>query len=447
MTKFLNLKNLKHILRGTPLPLKHCAEMLEKTMGSFNETTGIPDDIIRWNIQFKYCPELHPLENCCQHDNSPTTIEFVEKEDLIKKEPDRYPEKVKERSVKANEDCKKWAYKSFATGETIGGKGIVFHVEHIKHSEWADKSKQFPSSCQITERNEPKKDGSIITCSIYRDKEEDNQSARNYSVSFDTKISLDGGKESVPMRFEAPLRIILRGCKDLDGTYTVYLHSLLNNTDEEFVYYGLTKRRWDVRFLEHWRERNHKTRRLFPLKIKTLASANLAQQKGELNIQPKLDMIWSTICASGLKQNGAMDVEEYLVDKYSLNSKHPNGLNMIPGGYAGMKALHKLRAISDSQKNQFMSTERREELLDKYLLQNPRVGGRNPGVEEKWNDSAYAEAVICGREDRLDPGQVREIRYLSASGFEPDVIMGRAGARNIQQVEGVLSGKHYSRIN
>ena len=142
-----------------------------------------------------------------------------------------------------------------------------------------------------------------------------------------------------------------------------------------------------------------------------------------------------------------MAAEEYLVDKYSLNSKHPNGLNMIPGGYAGIRALHKLRGTHPGKQDQFMSTEQRERLLDEFLLQNPRIGVRNPGVEEKWNDSAYAEAVICGREDRLDPGQVREIRYLSATGFEPDVIMGRAGARNIQQVEGVLSGKHYSRIN
>ena len=119
---------------------------------------------------------------------------------------------------------------------------------------------------------------------------------------------------------------------------------------------------------------------------------------------------------------------------------------MIPGGYAGIKALHKLRGENPNKNNQFMSTEQRERLLDEYLLKNPRVGVPNPGAAEKWKDDAYAEAVICGPENRLNPDQVRETRYLSATGLEPDVILQKVGALNLRQVEGGLSGKHYSRI-
>jgi len=40
---------------------------------------------------------------------------------------------------------------------------------------------------------------------------------------------------------------------------------------------------------------------------------------------------------SGMMCDAALDAEERLVDKYSLASKHPYRLNMIPGGLAGLK--------------------------------------------------------------------------------------------------------------
>tara|TARA_R110000765_G_scaffold353603_1_gene443522 strand:- start:273 stop:836 length:564 start_codon:yes stop_codon:yes gene_type:complete len=186
--------------------------------------------------------------------------------------------------------------------------------------------------------------------------------------------------------------------------------------------------------------------------MRSLARSALAEKRGLPDIKPKISGVYSTLCANGMTQKVAMDLEEYLVDKYSLEATHTNGLNMIPGGYAGIRALHKLRGkngaplVSENQKNQFMSTEQREKILDGYLLQNPRVGVPNPGAAEKWKDDAYAEAVICGREERLDPEQVRAIRYLSATGLETDVILQKVAALNLRQVEGVLSGKHYSRI-
>jgi len=118
------------------------------------------------------------------------------------------------------------------------------------------------------------------------------------------------------------------------------------------------------------------------------------------------------ICGIGLDEDAAMDAEEYLVDKYSLSSKHPNGLNMIPGGREGIRVLRKLspggRSLTES--------DDREAFLDGYLKTHSHFGKPNPGVAESWNDPAYAEAVICGRENRLSADQVREIRYLAATG-------------------------------
>jgi hypothetical protein len=67
----------------------------------------------------------------------------------------------------------------------------------------------------------------------------------------------------IPMRVEIPLRALLRGGPDLDGTYVVYLHVLLSDDDKEFVYYGITKRGWNLRFDEHMKAAlKHKQARL-----------------------------------------------------------------------------------------------------------------------------------------------------------------------------------------
>jgi hypothetical protein len=45
----------------------------------------------------------------------------------------------------------------------------------------------------------------------------------------------------------------MKGGQPLLGTYTVYLHVLLTETAGDFLYYGITKRNWNVRFTEHTR--------------------------------------------------------------------------------------------------------------------------------------------------------------------------------------------------
>ena len=55
----------------------------------------------------------------------------------------------------------------------------------------------------------------------------------------------------IPMRLEIPLRAVIRSGPALNGTYSVYLHALLADDGTEFVYYGITKRGWNLRFAEH----------------------------------------------------------------------------------------------------------------------------------------------------------------------------------------------------
>jgi hypothetical protein len=140
---------------------------------------------------------------------------------------------------------------------------------------------------------------------------------------------------NIPMRTEIPLRALIKGGVSLGDTYSVYLHALLCDDGRHFIYYGVTKRGWNVRWNEHALSAiRGESQRLFPLKLKELMDARLTQLYGTGSALPRLTGIISAICGVGLSEDQAMESEEYLVDKYSLASKYPNGLNMIPGGRA-----------------------------------------------------------------------------------------------------------------
>jgi hypothetical protein len=257
-------------------------------------------------------------------------------------------------------------------------------------------------------------------------------------------LSMRSSTLDIPMRAELPLRALLKGCPDLSKSYAVYLHALLTDRGDEFIYYGITKRGWNRRFLEHANEgMTTEARRLFPQKFGELIDARAAQRAGRDDSRPKLAGIVSAVCAVGVDEDMALDIEEYLVDKYSLAAKHPGGLNMIPGGHEGIRVLHELSGRSPAA---LVASENREAALDEYLIRHPQFGIPKPGVAMAWNNPVYAEAVICGRDNRLTPEQVREIRFLAATGWGLAAIVQKVGAIDEGQIRRVLASRTYSRI-
>lgn len=116
---------------------------------------------------------------------------------------------------------------------------------------------------------------------------------------------------------------------------------------------------------------------------------------------------------------------------------------MIPGGREGIRFLHQLVG---TRENSFIDTDDREATFVKFRAKHPHAGVLNPGVAAAWDDPVYAEAVICGRENRLSADQVRRIRYLAAVGHSLESIKTALGAVNDGQIKRVLAGRAYSRI-
>lgn len=151
-------------------------------------------------------------------------------------------------------------------------------------------------------------------------------------------LSMHSPTLDIPMRVELPLRAVLKGNAPLEGTYTLYLHTLITNEGEAYLYYGVTKRGWALRFNEHTKAAlAQKSKRLLARTLNTLIEARAEELCGARHDRAKLAGIVSTILGTGLSREAAMEAEERLVDKYGLASKHPLGLNMIPGGLAGIR--------------------------------------------------------------------------------------------------------------
>lgn len=144
----------------------------------------------------------------------------------------------------------------------------------------------------------------------------------------------------VPMRVEVPLRALMVGNPPLAGGYTLYVHALMTSRGETYVYYGITKRGWSIRFNEHTRAAvAHRSKRLLARKLDELVDARAAELSGRGDDRVKLAGIISSVCGTGMSRESALAAEERMVDQYSLASKHPYGLNMIPGGLAGLSHI------------------------------------------------------------------------------------------------------------
>lgn len=232
------------------------------------------------------------------------------------------------------------------------------------------------------------------------------------------------------MLVNLPLKYVL-GLKHYKRCiYQVYQHAF--NTDSAgqlisgYHYVGVTKRGWQERWREHVRAANAGSRYLFHAAIRELLHSS--------NITHTVHGIMET-------EAEAMALEEKLV---ALESKSPLGLNMIDGGYAGVRALHRFGAVRDGER---VSADNKEDIINRFYNEaTSRRGVPNPGASANWLDPGYAEAVVCGGPDRLKPPQIREARYLETLGLTAEQIAAEIAARNVSQVQRLLDGVTYSRV-
>jgi hypothetical protein len=208
------------------------------------------------------------------------------------------------------------------------------------------------------------------------------------------------------------------------GSHTVYTHRIrAPDETRNLIYTGITRQGWQKRWVQHQRDAKSGSRHLFHRALREYPNAEYIHR----------------VIAAGLTEDYAMRMEEMWAD----HTLHPKGLNMIPGGYAGLKYLHKLGAIAPRQA---VDVDRREEILSDFVARTEREGRPNPLLAALWRDDDFAARVICGADGRLKPNQIADARLLSSFGKRIPEITATVGAKNDAQVKRLLKGQTYSRV-
>lgn len=239
--------------------------------------------------------------------------------------------------------------------------------------------------------------------------------------------------DGTPWRISFPLQMAMKYYPHkTKGTYFGYCHAISliddeNHAKEEYFYIGVTGRNWLQRMAEHFNAINSGSNKIF--------------HRAWRNHVGRRDVVLgSELLVANHTFDEIMSWEEDQVDK---NMEAGISLNMVPGGFKGMKFLHEHRLTTASR----VSLKERDRAVQEYHNQHPLAGIPNLLVRELWKDDAWAEKVICGPDNRLSPVQVRGIRALGERGLSPEEIAKRVGARNDLQVKRVLSGQTYQKVH
>lgn len=259
----------------------------------------------------------------------------------------------------------------------------------------------------------------------------------NGKANFQTIIKYENG---ITWKTIVPLQFLLKGWGDANRGYHCYIHSISQNISQvqsfadmlaryesnsnDFHYVGITGRNWLQRLYEHIGEMRRGSRKKF-------------HNAWRENLGVSDVHFISQLAGINLMYEEAMNWEEYNVEKLGLN-----GLNMIPGGFKGIRHLHELNIINKTD----ISIEEREKAIAEYARQNPRKGMPNPFVAELWKDDTFYLKIIEARPKTLTQEQVRRIRELAKLGRPVSEITEEVDALNEVQVKNVLTGRYYGRI-
>lgn len=238
-----------------------------------------------------------------------------------------------------------------------------------------------------------------------------------------------------------PLQFLLKGWGDANEGYQGYIHTITQNFDKKtgftpwhdqidgtldsYNYVGITGRNWLLLLTEHIGEICRGSRKSFH---------DTWRESMRLNNVNFCSHLWEV----NLSYEEAMNWEEATVDKFSDD---PNILNMIPGGFKGLRYLHKLGITEKTR----LSLEERENAITEYARQNPRKGIPNPFMVQLWEDDEFYTKVIEARPKSLSRDQVRMIKKLHELGQGIPEITKKVGAINELQVKRVIEGKTYTR--
>jgi hypothetical protein len=207
------------------------------------------------------------------------------------------------------------------------------------------------------------------------------------------------------------LGLLVGPVRRVAGDYVSYRHAFVHEgaTLVPHAYTGITRQGWQKRYSQHKRDAHSASPYLFHDAIRRF-DGNAYRTIHHVLI-------------AGLSERRAMEFEEHFAEE----TLYPKGLNMIPGGYAGLAYLHKLGALARDQR---APVERRGEIVGRFMQTAKREGRPNPLLAMRWrSDDDFAARIICGPDGRLKPTQIADARLLASRGKPVAEIAATVGAK------------------
>ena len=246
------------------------------------------------------------------------------------------------------------------------------------------------------------------------------------------KIVIEENQIKQPsLLFSIPAHYLLSPQFQPNSAYVLYQHIFGNGASypyDGYFYVGVTKRSWQKRWSEHKRAIIDNSPLLFHRKFR------------EEQLKGRITYVHHKVMAITNDLEQLYNAEEFLVEGHWNDERR---LNMIPGGKSGLRYLRENGMLKESV---VPISDERDGIVSLWIKEHPRKGLPAPWMAEKWRDNDWAIAQICCRDDRLSVDQVRAIREL-AKQFSAEEISIRIGAKDVNQVNRVIYGKTYSRID
>ncbi|AEF82517.1 hypothetical protein [Leadbettera azotonutricia] len=215
--------------------------------------------------------------------------------------------------------------------------------------------------------------------------------------------------------------------------------------EKSSIYVGITKRTWQERYKQHC--------------YATMKGSNLLFHRALRGEFFKIKVLEHIVERAGLTETQALDLEETEVENRSLSSLYQKGLNMIPGGKAGLQCISHFAKRTGYTLVQELNADNMEAVLlevQKHTLERNFHTSDMKLVNEKiaklWAENMdFRVKVMTGQHNRFSFRQIQSARIWDASGWTHDKILEnlvKIENRKIgmDQLERLLDGKTYTSI-